>query len=136
VNATGNTLDPMVIITGAIFKEKYFDNDSNGNVLLGCSGTGYTTDMLSLAWIQHFHKQTKRPKIGWRLLLMDGHGSHLTKEFIDFCYAQKIHPFLMSPHSTHLLHPISIIIKNFLKKVYALQEFNMTEQTSYLHFRE
>src|SRR5450432_1527528 len=39
---------------------------------------------------------------------MDGHGSHLTKEFIDFCFKHKISPFLLPAHSTHLLQPLDI----------------------------
>jgi hypothetical protein len=39
---------------------------------------------------------------------MDGHGSHLTDEFINFCWDCNIIPFLLPPHSTHLLQPLDI----------------------------
>jgi DDE superfamily endonuclease len=44
------------------------------------------------------------------MLVMDGHGSYLTKEFVDYCYQPdvKISPFLLPPHSTHILQPLDI----------------------------
>jgi DDE superfamily endonuclease len=41
---------------------------------------------------------------------MDGHSSHLTKEFIDYCFNYKISPFLLPAHSTHLLQPLDISV--------------------------
>jgi hypothetical protein len=73
------------------------------------SESGYSNDELGFEWIQHFHKYTKDSVRGeWRLLIMDGHGSHMTKDFIDFCYEYKIHPFLLPAHSTHLLQPLDV----------------------------
>jgi hypothetical protein len=39
---------------------------------------------------------------------MDSHGSHLTFEFMDICKEANIIPFLLPPHSTHLLQPLDI----------------------------
>ena len=48
---------------------------------------------------------------------MDGHGSHLTKEFVDYCYQPdvKISPFLLPPYSTHILQPLDIgVFQSFM----------------------
>ena len=44
------------------------------------------------------------------MFVMDGHGSHLTKEFVDYCYEPevKISVFLLPPHSTYILQPLDI----------------------------
>jgi hypothetical protein len=90
-------------------KEKAFDNDLDPRIKFGMSESGYSNDELGFEWIQHFHKYTKDSVRGeWRLLIMDGHGSHMTKDFIDFCYEYKIHPFLLPAHSTHLLQPLDV----------------------------
>jgi hypothetical protein len=39
---------------------------------------------------------------------MDGHGSHLTIEFMDICWDNKIVPFKLIAHSTHLLQPCDV----------------------------
>jgi hypothetical protein len=38
-----------------------------------------------------------------RLLIVDGHGSHHTLEFVEFCDSHDVVPFGMPPHLTHLL---------------------------------
>jgi hypothetical protein len=99
----------MIIISGIAFKEQHFDNDLDDDVLFGMSESGYTNDRLSLEWIKHFDKQTKDSKEGkYQMLIMDGHGSHLTHEFVDYCWAHNIVPFLLPAHTTHLLQPLDI----------------------------
>jgi hypothetical protein len=41
-----------------------------------------------------------------RLLLMDGHGSHLTYDFLKFCEKLHIIPFCFVPHTTHIAQPL------------------------------
>ena len=101
--------DPMIIMSGIVFKEQHFDNDLSDGVLFGISESGYTNDRLSFEWIKHFNSQTKATKKGkYRMLIMDGHGSHLTNEFINYCWAEDIVPFLLPAHTTHLLQPLDI----------------------------
>jgi hypothetical protein len=45
-----------------------------------------------------------------RLLLLDGHGSHTTLNFIEYCDSHDIIPFLLPPHSTHLLQPLDLAV--------------------------
>jgi DDE superfamily endonuclease len=107
--ADGSAIQPMIIIAGCVMKEKHFMNNLDDDVLLAVSETGYTNDMLSYQWLEHFNDQTEEKARGQnRLLVMDGHGSHLTKEFMDFYYKHKICPFLLPPHSTHLLQPLDV----------------------------
>jgi hypothetical protein len=42
------------------------------------------------------------------MLIMDGHGSHLTMEFIDYCWDHKIVPFKLIAHATHFLQPYDV----------------------------
>jgi len=109
ISADGRSINPMIIMAGIVFKEKHFDNNLNGQTLLAMSESGYTNDMLSYEWIKHFNRETKEgAQNRQRLLVMDGHGSHLTREFVTYCYENRITPFLLPPHSTHLLQPLDI----------------------------
>src|SRR5207248_5545224 len=42
----------------------------------------------------------------YRLLIVDGHGSHLTPQFLDYCEKHKIIPLCMPPHTSHILQPM------------------------------
>lgn len=50
---------------------------------------------------------------------MDGHVSHVTWEFFDFCLAHKIVPFCLPPHSTHLLQPLDVGLFSPLQRHYS-----------------
>jgi hypothetical protein len=117
VSAEGWAIPPMIIIPGVIFKEKHFKNNLHSLVLLAASENGYNNDRLGYEWIQHFDLITRivTPPGEWRMLIMDGHGSHLTYEFVKFCWDKKIMPFLLPAHSTHLLQPLDIGVFQPLK---------------------
>ncbi|KAI1002128.1 hypothetical protein K3495_g6076 [Podosphaera aphanis] len=109
VSADGRTIDPMIIFLGAHYLEKHFDDDLNDDALFAQSELGYANDYLSYRWLMHWERSTRpqNPEEN-RLLIMDGYGSHLTLEFINYCDAHKLFPFLLPPHSTHLLQPHDI----------------------------
>jgi len=71
------------------------------------SETGYTNDFLSLMWLQHFDKYSKKHQLGaFRMLVFDGFGAHTTKEFIDYCDQAKIIPFGLLPHTSQWCQPL------------------------------
>jgi hypothetical protein len=68
-------------------------------------------DELMLEWIAHFEKHSQRSQRGtWRLLLLDGYGSHHTLEFIRYCDEHRIIPFGLPSHSTHFLQPLDVVV--------------------------
>jgi hypothetical protein len=97
INAAGDAAPSMLILPGTVLLEGEFNNDIDDNVLFGTNtetGSGYSNDQLAIDWLEHFERMT-RPGVKtrqgivhnneWRLLIMDGHGSHLTREFMDIC---------------------------------------------------
>ncbi|KAE8190035.1 hypothetical protein CF336_g5475, partial [Tilletia laevis] len=111
VNATGSAISPMVIMSGIQHSESWTNNSAPGDTLLAVSDKGYSDDILALRWIVHFNNRTRRMTKGSkRLLIFDGHGSHCTKQFIDFCDQQEIIPFSLPPHSSHILQPLDVAV--------------------------
>jgi len=109
ISRVGKVIKPMIVMSGIVFKEQHFDNDLDDDVLFGISESRYTNDRLSFEWIKHFDKQTKDSKKGkYKLLIIDGHGSYLTYEFVNYCWDYDIIPFLLPAHTTHLLQPLNI----------------------------
>jgi hypothetical protein len=55
----------------------------------------------------------------YRLLLLDGHGSHLTEEFLEYCHRHKILLGIYPPHSTHTLQPLDVVMFKPLSTVHS-----------------
>jgi len=47
-------------------------------------------------------------KGGMHLLIIDGHDSHVTWEFLDYCLQNDIIPLCLPAHSTHILQPLDV----------------------------
>jgi hypothetical protein len=54
----------------------------------------------------------------YRLLVLDGHGSHVTPEFDRYCLDHAIIVLCMPPHSSHLLQPLDVGCFGPLKSAY------------------
>jgi hypothetical protein len=102
----------MLILPGILHQEdRYTKTGLEDDVLVAVSDTGYSNDELGLEWLRHFERYSARRQVGiYRLLLLDGYGSHCTMEFITFCDEHKIVPFCLPPHSTHLLQPLDVVV--------------------------
>ena len=73
-------------------------------------------------WIQHFEKHTKPRTIsGYRLLVLDGHESHHSDEFEEYCKEHNIVTLCMPAHSSHILQPLNVGCFSPLKKAYGRQ---------------
>ena len=88
---------------------------------IAVSDNGWTNDKLGLEWIQHFYETTKHCKGKWRLLIFDGHSSHQTAEFRDFCLQHCILTLCMPAHTSHILQPLDVSCFGPLKKAYGSQ---------------
>jgi hypothetical protein len=56
---------------------------------------------------------------GYRLLILDGHKSHLSQEFKDYCLEHKILTLCMPPYSSHILQPLNVVCFSPLKRKYS-----------------
>ena len=107
-SADGRVIDPMLIIKASTILEHWVI-DLPPKYLLHKSNSGYSNDQTSLDWIKHFDKMTRDQTKGvWRLLFLDGYGSHYTKEFCEYAESKKIQLIGLPPHTTHLLQPLDV----------------------------
>jgi hypothetical protein len=119
--ADGSSLPPALIYAakkGAI-RSTWVEDIKAGEheVFVSSSPTGWSNDDIGLAWLEQvFDRYTKQRSGRWRLLILDGHGSHVTMEFINYCGRHRILLIIFPPHSTHTL----------------LLELNLTLQSSLL----
>jgi len=129
--ADGTSLSPGLIyqaISGNIQDTWLQDFDPiEQKCFFASSPTGWTNDSLGYSWLTTlFDCETKakaRQGRDWRLLILDGHGSHINMRFIDYCHLNRILLAVFPPHSTHRLQPLDVSLFAPLATFYS-QELN------------
>ena len=104
INGVGRAIPSFLILQGkhTLHKWTLYNNLSN-ETSLSTSDSGYSNDNLAMDWLRHFEKHSAKEQVGlYRLLILDGYGSHLTYEFWSYAKEHKIILFHLPPHSTHL----------------------------------
>jgi hypothetical protein len=108
-----------------IFKAKAYIQEGWFDTLpddwrLDISDNGWTTDKIGIKWLTKlFIPITNARTTGhYRMLVLDGHGSHLTPQFDQICTENHIIPVCMPPHSSHLLQPLDVSCFAVLKRQY------------------
>lgn len=125
--ADGTSLPPALIykaVSGDLQDTWLQDYDSDEHPCwFASSPNGWTSDELGLSWLQSlFDTQTVgKAKRDWRLLILDGHGSHCTLRFLDWCRSNKILVAIFPPHSTHRLQPLDVSVFGPLATYYSQQ---------------
>jgi hypothetical protein len=72
--------------------------------------------------LKYFDEHTKDRKLGiYHLLVLDGHESHRSDAFEQYCKDQKIITLFMPAHSSHILQPLDLVCFAPLKKAYGSQ---------------
>ena len=64
-------------------------------------------------------KQSNKAQQPWRLLIFDVRGSHVTGEFIGYCFTNEIYLLTYPPHTTHSLQPLDVSVFSQLVKAYS-----------------
>jgi hypothetical protein len=121
INAKGWCVPPFIIFAAKTHQAKWYQTGLPGTWKIAVSDNGWTNDTLGLQWIEHFHQNTRHSYSQWRLLIFDGHGSHHTAQFKDFCLQNKILTLCMPAHTSHILQPLDVSCFGPLKKAYGSQ---------------
>jgi hypothetical protein len=81
---------------------------------------GGPTTSFYIEWFKIvFKPETMKVRKGeWRLLLFNGHESHLIKEVVSFCRKYKIVLLCLLSHLTHILQPCNVSAFRPLTKAY------------------
>jgi 4-hydroxybenzoate polyprenyltransferase len=98
ISATGGALVPLVIFKGRSVQQQWFSKDLGflNRWHLTASEKGWTDDSIALEWLRKvFIPQTAPPTAtrpqAKRLLIVDGHGSHETIDFLYECFQNDIY---------------------------------------------
>lgn len=123
VSAYGDSIPPFIILAGKNHLQSWYrDSPLPSDWVVALSDNGWTTNELGLEWIKHFEKHTRtRTKGPRRLLVLDGHESHHSYDFEEYCKTNNIITLCMPAHASHLLQPLDVGCFGPLKRAYGKQ---------------
>lgn len=95
--------------------------DTKHQVHVSSSPNGWTTNDMGLAWLEQVFDRYTKAKAGrsYQLLILDGHGSHLTMDFINYCDQNRILLMVFTPHSIRTLQPLDVVMFKHLSSAYS-----------------
>jgi len=126
VSAAGRALPPLVIFkaTGSFNTRWLPEQLEVRGWRWTTSHTGWTNDTLAYDWLERVfepctaHPTTSTPPTR-RLLIVDGHGSHVKARFIAFCMNHSIDLMVLPSHTSHITQPLDVGIFGPLKAAMA-----------------
>lgn len=121
VGALGHVLTPLLIYKGKAVQQQWFMPGETPDFVYTTSDNAFTTNEIGLRWLREiFISQTARDLADdeYRLLLVDGHGSHTTIESMWECFQNKIIPYYLVAHASHILQPLDLTVFSSLKRTY------------------
>ena len=111
--ADGTYIPPALIYQGTSHDllDTWMDDLQEGDeCYFGSSENGWSSNEFGLEWLQKvFNRHTKEKSgQGRRLLIVDGHSSHVNISFLDWADQERIIILVLPPHSTHRLQPLDV----------------------------
>ena len=119
ISATGRAISPLVIYKGKTIQQQWFPSDLRQFKEWHFAATkkGWTEDSIAVEWLEKVflpYTDTTEP----RLLILDGHGSHTTTDFMSLCHQNNVHLLFLPPHSSHVLQPLDVGVFAAMKAYY------------------
>ena len=112
VSATGYALPPMMIYPRKKVVPENFKEGAVPNTLFTNSENGWINTDRFLQWFGFFLRNI--PPVRPVLLVMDGHGSHVSIELIELARTNDVHLLCLPAHTTHILQPLDVgVFKSF-----------------------
>jgi hypothetical protein len=113
----GTNIPPLIIFKGDNFVSSWIPKNAPTDWKFSCNSKGWTSNEHGIMWLQRcFDPATKEKANGrTRLLICDGHDSHISATFMRYCYDNNIAVFLLIPHSSHLIQPLDVGVFGPLK---------------------
>ena len=121
INPFGQSITPLLIFKAKHVQNQWFIPSQTPDWIYSSSKSAFTTNEIGLKWLEEiFIPQTANSvRTGeWRLLILDGHKSHVTPEFMNLAYLNRIWCYYLLPHASHALQPLDIAVFSPLKRVF------------------
>jgi hypothetical protein len=116
--ADGTNIPPLGIFKGKNVLQNWIPNEVLDKWFFSANTKGWTSNLHGLEWLKRVFEPSTRTKANgqYRLLICDGHDSHISGSFIAHCLQNRIILLILPPHTSHLLQPLDVAIFGPLKK--------------------
>ena len=96
-------MPPLIIFKGVKHQTHWYDHSNiPDDYMIEVNESAYMNDELAFESVKLFDKWSASPQIGaYRLLILDGHTTHGTREILQYCESRKILEFCMLAHTMH-----------------------------------
>lgn len=109
INSTGCKIQPLVIFKGKHLQTSWFNYQNLPNWEFTTSENGWTSNDIGLEWLKRCFLPETVPNNGvWRLLILDGHASHVSVDFMYECKMKMVLLLFLPAHSSHVLQPLDL----------------------------
>jgi hypothetical protein len=121
IDGAGNALSPMIIFKAQNTNSAWIPQDTPSSWQFSTSASGWTSNSHGYEWLRKIFMPESLQKSGGqpRLLVMDGHSSHITGNVIALCMENDVDLLILPPHCSHLLQPLDVGVYGPLKKYHA-----------------
>lgn len=121
IDAAGGALPPLIIFKAKYTNTKWIPPNTPPDWCFSTSANGWSSNSHGFEWVRKVFEPESRKKSGNqpRLLIMDGHSSHITGNFIALCIENNIDILILPPHCSHLLQPLDVGVYGPLKRYHA-----------------
>ena len=121
--ADGTITSPFIIFKGEHISSAWIPKNAPHDWKFSCNSKGWTSNIHGLEWLRRCFEPATREKANGRtrLLICDGHDSHITGDFILHCIQNNIILLLLPPHSSHILQPLDVGLFGPLKTAMSSQ---------------
>ena len=119
---------PFIIFKGQNIHQSWIPPSVINKWYFSANTKGWTSNLHGIEWLKRvFEPATRQRAAGeQRLLICDGHDSHISGGFISHCIQNNISLLILPAHTSHLLQPADVAIFGPLKK-------RLTTALSYLN---
>jgi len=129
INPIGSREIPPLFITAGKTIVKSLLPDSSllqqFNFQLARTDKAFINRRTALEWLKKCFLPYSKPKPveggssqPWRLLILDGCTSHISDQFFELLYANRVTPLFLPSHATHILQPLDVAIFGSIKQKY------------------
>ena len=119
--ADGTALSPALIYQGVSndLQSSWIDDlDEQDQAYFTVSSNEWINNELDLTWLWRFDRDTQHKDNKRRLLIVDGHSSHLNMTFLKLADSLRILILVLPSHTTHRLQSLDVGLFGPLTKAY------------------
>jgi hypothetical protein len=131
--ADGTALAPSLVYSSdaSAVSLSWVRDINHQDVFVTGTKSGWSNNELGVAWLRDvFDRQTRSKAMHqWRLLVTDGHASHCSIEFIEYCHQHRILLAIFPPHATHTLQPLDVVMFKPFSTAYTQELINYQQNS-------